>query len=284
MNTEDIRAQARSFSSTVESLTFEVERLQAENAALKLQVQQLQSAGAELSPATAKAWQTRFAQFPVWDQLKVGSAAWNAAAGQVEGSGLKALRDELMAVPMTTIERTLWDRAEAKRVEACRARGATDYIPARPAPARKRCQYAISYMLDQKHPGLGKALDQLTKGLQGRLRLVIEIAFLLYGTEAIDRIANDPELVLHHIQEQGRPIDEAADARSWAAFADLLSGRVGREQELVKARNLLGVEPSATAADIKSAYRAKARQHHPDAGGDAAAFAQVAAAYELLTA
>jgi len=284
MNTKDIREQARDFRSTVDSLTFELERLQAENAALKLQIRQLQSAGAELSPAMAKAWQQRFEQFPVWDELKVGTAAWDAAAGCTTGSGLKGLREELMAEPMTRLDRAQWERREAQRVEACRARGATDYIPARPAPERKATVSALSWKLEQKHPGLGKALDQLTKGLQGRLRLVIEIAFLLYGTEAIDRIANDPELVLHHIQEQGRPIDEAADARSWAAFADLLSGRVGREQELSKARNLLGVEPSATAIDIKAAYRAKARQHHPDAGGDATAFAQVAAAYELLTA
>lgn len=44
----------------------------------------------------------------------------------------------------------------------------------------------------------------------------------------------------------------------------------------------LGVGPDATAEQIKAAYRTLARQHHPDAGGDAARFAEIAQAYETL--
>ncbi len=46
--------------------------------------------------------------------------------------------------------------------------------------------------------------------------------------------------------------------------------------------HILGVESSATAADIKLAYRAAAKKAHPDAGGSAAAMAKVNEAYQIL--
>ena len=48
-------------------------------------------------------------------------------------------------------------------------------------------------------------------------------------------------------------------------------------------RAVLGVGPGATWAEIKSAYRRLALQHHPDRpGGDAAMFRKIQAAYEVL--
>lgn len=44
----------------------------------------------------------------------------------------------------------------------------------------------------------------------------------------------------------------------------------------------LGVSKSATQEEIKSAYRKLASKHHPDRGGDTAAFQQIQAAYEIL--
>jgi curved DNA-binding protein CbpA len=44
----------------------------------------------------------------------------------------------------------------------------------------------------------------------------------------------------------------------------------------------LNLKPDATDAEIKRAYRNKARQHHPDKGGDETEFAKVSAAYEVL--
>ena len=44
----------------------------------------------------------------------------------------------------------------------------------------------------------------------------------------------------------------------------------------------LGVPKSATADEIKKAYRRLARKHHPDAGGSEERFKEVGAAYEVL--
>lgn len=50
----------------------------------------------------------------------------------------------------------------------------------------------------------------------------------------------------------------------------------------LQALALLGLEPDATAAAIKRAYRRLAKTHHPDLGGDAEAFLRLDAAYRSL--
>ena len=47
--------------------------------------------------------------------------------------------------------------------------------------------------------------------------------------------------------------------------------------------NTLGVDRNASPDQIKSAYRKMAAKHHPDRGGDTAAFQSVQAAYETLS-
>lgn len=46
---------------------------------------------------------------------------------------------------------------------------------------------------------------------------------------------------------------------------------------------ILGVERSATQEEIKKAFRKLAMQHHPDQGGDTKKFAEITAAYEILS-
>lgn len=45
---------------------------------------------------------------------------------------------------------------------------------------------------------------------------------------------------------------------------------------------MLGVSPSATAAEIKAAYRALVKRHHPDVGGDDVEILALNAAWEVL--
>jgi molecular chaperone DnaJ len=47
--------------------------------------------------------------------------------------------------------------------------------------------------------------------------------------------------------------------------------------------DLLELSRDASDTDIKRAYRRKAREHHPDAGGDEEAFKQITHAYQVLS-
>ena len=47
--------------------------------------------------------------------------------------------------------------------------------------------------------------------------------------------------------------------------------------------SILGVDKSATQDEIKKAYRKKAKEHHPDKGGDETMFKQINEAYETLS-
>ena len=47
-------------------------------------------------------------------------------------------------------------------------------------------------------------------------------------------------------------------------------------------RTILGIGPDASPDEIRDAYHAKSKKHHPDMGGDEWAFRMVTRAYEVL--
>lgn len=49
-------------------------------------------------------------------------------------------------------------------------------------------------------------------------------------------------------------------------------------------RDILGVSESATAEEIKAAWRRLVMEHHPDKGGDKEKFEKIMAAYSILAA
>jgi len=54
------------------------------------------------------------------------------------------------------------------------------------------------------------------------------------------------------------------------------------ESEFVDYYELLGIKPSASAHEIRTAFLAKAQEHHPDFGGSADVMKQLNAAYATL--
>jgi hypothetical protein len=255
----------------------ERDHLARENAILKQQIQQLQSAGAQLTPELAKSWLPGLQACDGWDSLPVGNAfdtSWDSAAGEVNGLGLKALVLDLRARPATASDRATWDANERRQVLQNKGGG----IPARPAPDRVQPTQATSWLLNQRSPGLGDSFTALTKGLRGRLPLVIEAAFLLFGERAVAMLSTDPAQVVKTLLTEVARASEPTKAATRQFFSDFFSGKTA----LLQARQVLGVGPDATVEEIKQAYRRLARQHHPDAGGDAEQFHRIQQAYEVL--
>ena len=76
-------------------------------------------------------------------------------------------------------------------------------------------------------------------------------------------------------------------AERWAAYnrcmKRLRTNPAGYSKlTLSQARQYLGLDPTATKNQAKSAFRAMAKIHHPDVGGDAEKFAIINEAYDVL--
>jgi hypothetical protein len=109
-------------------------------------------------------------------------------------------------------------------------------------------------------PALPAELAEALRGPHSRVRWAVRAAFALHGQRAPEWLNEAPlRLVDDLLRLTARPVDQRTAAL-----------------------RLLGLEPGASLAAIKRAYRRLAKAHHPDLGGDVEAFHRLDAAYRLL--
>ena len=148
-------------------------------------------------------------------------------------------------------------------------------------------ELSLEQELDRRSPGLGAELAEALRGPHSRVRWAVRAAFALYGPQASEWLNDAPLQVVEELvcrQEQlgqhrrGTRTENHSRAHHHAeakAQAKVPDPRSAALQEL-------GLEPGASVPMIKRAYRRLAKAHHPDLGGDAAAFHRLEAAYRLL--
>ncbi|MEB3165836.1 MAG: J domain-containing protein [Cyanobacteriota bacterium] len=131
---------------------------------------------------------------------------------------------------------------------------------------------------ERRGHGLGAELTEALRGPHSRVRWAVRAAFALHGQRAPEWLSDAPLRLVDDLlrlatgprrpgsrteNHSGSPPEAAGDPRT-------------------AAMRLMGLEPGASLAAIKRAYRRLAKAHHPDLGGDAEAFHQLDAAYRLL--
>jgi hypothetical protein len=259
-----------------ERVTANVQALLTENDSLRRQVRSLQlqlerlrqeagpqewgpgaarvttGAAPAISPAQVERWGRAMARHPRWSSLRIGPPG-----------GLRSVVEEQ--------RRRWWD----PRLD-------------------------LEQELDRRSPGLGSALAAALRGPHSRCRWAVRAAFALYGQRASEWLSEEPLRVVEELlrlQEQQRrsgqsdqqrrsqPGDQQRDRqrqsqqRRGTRTANTSDGPGSPHQAALR---LLGLEQGASLEAIKRAYRRLAKAHHPDLGGDAAAFQAVEAAYRLL--
>jgi hypothetical protein len=131
-------------------------------------------------------------------------------------------------------------------------------------------------------PALGAELAEALRGPHSRVRWAVRAAFALHGQRAPEWLSEAPLrlvddlLRLTAIPRRGTRTANHSQGRSSAGPSR--SSTDSRTAALL----LLGLEPGASSAAIKRAFRRLAKAHHPDLGGDAEAFHRLDAAYRLL--
>ena len=103
------------------------------------------------------------------------------------------------------------------------------------------------------------------------LRLVVE----KFGIEVPDEV--------YEAFQWNLPVGELAKVRNAYLSWMVREAKKVASNVYDEARELLGVAPSATAKEIKAAWKRAAVANHPDMGGSTEVMQQINAAYELLT-
>lgn len=94
--------------------------------------------------------------------------------------------------------------------------------------------------------------------------------------------ASDQER-LEEVRRRLASSTDPQDQEMWRSFEEafaVMFGASGRRPS--PDHQLLGVDPGVSAEELKAAFRAKAKEHHPDLGGNHQQFVAIAAAYERL--
>lgn len=137
-------------------------------------------------------------------------------------------------------------------------------------------------------PDLGAELAAALRGPHSRSRWAVRAAFALYGQRAPEWLNDAPLRVVDELLRRVEPANHSQQRRRGTRTANhsqarpASPGASATADPRVAALGLLGLEPGASATAIKRAYRRLAKAHHPDLGGDVAAFHRLDAAYRLL--
>ena len=198
-----------------------------------------------VTPEQARHWAVQLTAQPGWTSLRAGDAA----------SGLQGLIAQL-------------NRAS--------------FLP----------RLSLEERLDRLAPGLGRDLQAALQGLRSKQRLALQAAFALYGVSAREWLEDDPRRVVADLrqraqqQEQQRQRQAGRRTRSDQRSTDQRTTDQADAQDprRLEAYRVLGLRWGASREAIKKAHRRLVKQHHPDMGGEAAAFRRVNDAYQLLMA
>ena len=103
--------------------------------------------------------------------------------------------------------------------------------------------------------------------------------------DAINRNQLAFEELRYQQERQQRRKRQEEEERQWRHYRNSQRQEIPRRSSRVRSKthyDMLGVHSSATADEIKKAYKRKVLLAHPDKGGSAATFRRVQTAYETL--
>lgn len=142
-------------------------------------------------------------------------------------------------------------------------------------------QLSLEEELERSVPGLGAELAEALRGPHSRVRWAVRAAFALHGQRAPEWLSDAPLRLVDDLLRLA-PASHRRGTRTENHSQSAHHGAHQSSDPRTAALRLLGLEPGASLAAIKRAYRRLAKAHHPDLGGDVDAFHRLDAAYRLL--